>query len=1100
MGQASSQLDQVDSEGRLKCVQSDANIPSETQNSTTIKREMRSESRQLQDQDVHSSLQVQDGDVAGRKVFDYYDQETFMTSQEAGSPYPRKRKKDKKAKRKRKREEHHDGSMNVGHLRSDQRKEEPPINQDHVTPSPVHEDGFALSQLTVDDIASDEDGVASLYREFENEDRKDSLGSQAEGMETDATSPFDFSIDLNKFEESHDHCSEPKVTSYRENARDPSNEAGEKRKHKKKRKHDKCAANVEEQQADQGHTNRGYTPEQDRMDYNQALEAFDFDAADSFEHLLGTDTPRKRKRRSRAVADTVNEGDQEPDTGGYTPEKTPELDFEAFNSYFANRQEGADIFEEHQSLGRSPKRPKQAHDVGHIALDEQSELDLGGIPPLSEFDRMSMDMPMDQSLLDPALLNADHWDNLPDDEQLVDSALLPVNMGGEDVNAPELGQRTINHVNKDYAELHSKESPSKLERVSKESSSPSKSQPRKQKAPAKFHVAVPPYVSPYPIVEAESDGGHQSPSRQHQATQRADGLFSSRVSAPLQRPSSRQNVASDQGNGSENNRPHSAQRKSTEIVRRAERSPSPACTQRGPYSQREITKLEDFRDEYLIAEDMDGYQFNEMIHAPMRGNPKVYELWAELRSILPNRNGKQLTKMCRRRFHNFHARGVWTAEEDEMLATAVEELGKSWKVVGERIERHPEDCRDRYRNYIVNADKRNHERWTDAEVQNLAVAIDHCLYVIRHDQKVQKAFRHEGRSMPDSEDESEQERVAQSLVNWQAVSDRMGHQGGGRSRLQCSMKWAQLKQAMRKMYLGEARQARHDPSTSQLDTTPKKGHGSSGWRLRKGIRRAGNMKMGDKQDLLLALSTCSAVEEQNIPWRTLGSKEFNERWTSHDKRGAWLKLRANVSTADEEDYHEVANRLYTANLMTTGEGLEDRWDPVKDEDISQPLLKDLNTGLYTIKRNELTPEERKARAKERERKKTERKREKRKARKAESGRGHVGSAEKGKGITKGKEKPKRQSTVQSRGALSKEFVGSSDEEDDQEGVPDSQPGGRQPRSGSKDNSDTEDVSSKRSHFVETWGKVDRAAKGLNRPKGRTDGTNDESGEESDEGS
>ena len=1101
MGQASSQLDQVDSEGRLKCTQPDANTPSGTQESISNEREMRSDSPHLEDQDTHSSAQLEVEDVGGRNILSYDDQGKFMKSQEASASYPRKHKKDKKAKRKRKRDDNYDSCPNVVQdLSPYERDREPFINQARVLSPPVHEDEVAVSQLTVDDIASDEDDVASLYREFKDEERKASLGSQAEGIETDATSPFDFPIDLKKSGTNQDHYSEPEVTFHRGNARDTQNKAGQKDKHKKKRKYDRDVATAEEQQADQGHTNRGYTPEQDLMNYSQALGAFDFDAADTFEHLLDTDTPRKRKRRSRAGADTVNEGDQEPDTGGYTPEKTPELDFEAFDRYFANNQEGADIFEEHQSLGRSPKRPKQMHELGHNALDEQSELDLGGIPPSSELDRM----PMDQSLLDPALLNADYWDNPPDDEQLIDPALTPANIGAEDVDAHELDQGTNIHVDANHAELHSKDSPSTLKRVSKGSSTPSKSQSRKEKASAKFHVAVPPYVSPYPTVEAVSDGGHQSPPRQHQATQRADGLFSSRVSAPLQRPSSRQNAPPDHGNRSENNRPHSAQRNSTENVRRAERSPSPACTQRGPYSQREITKLEDFRDEYLIAEDMDGYQFNEMIHARMKGNPKVYELWAELRSLLPNRDGKQLTKMCRRRFHNFHARGVWTAEEDEMLATAVEELGKAWKAVGERIERHPEDCRDRYRNYIVNADKRNHERWTDAEVQNLAVAIDQCLHVTRHDRKVQKAFRHEGRTMPDSEDESEQERQAQSLVNWQAVSDLMGHKGGGRSRLQCSMKWAQLKQAMRKMYLGEARQARHDPSTSQLDSTPKKGHGSSGWRLRRGIRRSGNMKMGDKQDLLLALSTCSAVEEQNIPWRTLGNKEFNQTWTSHDKRGAWLKLRANVPTADEEDYHEVANRLYTANMMTTGEGLEDRWDPAKDDDISQPLLKDFNTGLHTVKRNELTPEERKARAKEREREKTERKRERRKARRVESGRGKVVNPTKGKEGNKGKEKSKRLSTAQSRGALSKEFIENSDEEDDQAGVPNSQPRGRQTGSGLKDVSEGKDVSPKGSLFLRTQGDIDRAANGLDRAKGLTDEaadeTADEPGEESDESS
>ena len=870
------------------------------------------------------------------------------------------------------------------------------------------------SQMSLDDIASDEDDIANLYRDYQNNECHGSYHSQAQEAETDATSPFE-DPEFQDHAKDHQHVlPEPQGEIQQDNVADLVESRGTERKRKSHRDVD---LDMGVQNFNFEMNSRGYTPEIDLDGFDQGFGGTNFDAADLFEDSLGSDTSKKRKWRSRANAVTVDEGVREPDIGGYSPEITPELDLEAFDHFLASHHIGADIFGEHAESSRSSKRARHAKAMEPSDLERQSEArsNSGGT---TTFDCAALD----QIVLDPSLPNADDLSLISDQDQLIDPALMQEAMVSENVDATGSDQEPASRNKKMQDQPREQFFSSKQKPVTR--AAPPATKQKVKKVADKFQLRVPTYVSPYPLIETQPDGRHQSPPPQQKPIEHSDGLFSSRAPAIPQASSSRQTAFSKMRNSSEVSLSSSKKGKGNKAMPRRDRSKSPSLKQSGPYSEREIMKLEDYRDEYLVAEDIDGYQFNDMIHAPVTGNPKVRQMWSEIRNVLPNRDTRQLKKFCRRRFHNFHARGVWTPEEDEMLAAAVEEKGKAWKAIGERIERHPEDCRDRWRNYLVNAENRNHEHWTETEVRNLAMAIDECVHLLRHDRKVRKALRYEGREMPDSGEESNQGKPAQKLVNWQAVSDRMGQHGGGRSRLQCSMKWSQLKENLRKAYLREARLARRDPSTQQLDTTPKKGSRNAGWRLRKGARKAENMKTGDKQDLLSALTTCPAIDEENIPWRNLGSGEFKTKWTSHEKRGAWAKLRKEIPSADNEDYHELANRLYTKYLMTKGDSLEDRWDPDKDGDVTMPQAEGSSVRLPKGKAKTMTDGEKKARKKEKQRRKDARRREMMK--------------EKRKAMTEEEVEAERRTKGLKPGFLSKEFIDSSDDELDQQEGPQAQ--------------------------------------------------------------
>lgn len=243
------------------------------------------------------------------------------------------------------------------------------------------------------------------------------------------------------------------------------------------------------------------------------------------------------------------------------------------------------------------------------------------------------------------------------------------------------------------------------------------------------------------------------------------------------------------------------------------------------------------------------------------------------------------------------------------------------------IERFPEDCRDRYRNYHVNSEHRNRDEWTEAEVRNLCNAVYSCMQMMKEERKRAREEIHR-RGVPEPEPELDPEIQEMKLINWQAVSDRMGPDGGGRSRLQCSFKWGKLKMADRNNYLKEVKAAKR----AKLPGKSRKAKRS--WRIRRALKKLRNMKIGDRYDFLEALSTCGVVEEENIPYRLLGNEAFRSRWTTVERKAALQKFKDEVPGAAKMEYREVVNRLLTRLIAEHSDKLEERWDPEKDGDVN----------------------------------------------------------------------------------------------------------------------------------------------------------------------
>ena len=199
-------------------------------------------------------------------------------------------------------------------------------------------------------------------------------------------------------------------------------------------------------------------------------------------------------------------------------------------------------------------------------------------------------------------------------------------------------------------------------------------------------------------------------------------------------------------------------------------------------------------------------------------------LWNQLCDELPERDRQAVMKFCRRKYHNYGARGKWTDIEDGLLRDAYEMYPKAWKKIGGLLNRHPEDSRDRWRNYLICGDKQNKAVWAEDEEDSLRYAVGECLEAIR-ELRVANGL---DPSTPEME-----------LVDWQMVSQKLNHT---RSRLQCMTKWKSL----------AARDDSENGAANDLDIA------HSSWRVAAAKRDYRDMDSQDKLSLLYAIQQSSS--------------------------------------------------------------------------------------------------------------------------------------------------------------------------------------------------------------------------------------------------
>jgi hypothetical protein len=331
-----------------------------------------------------------------------------------------------------------------------------------------------------------------------------------------------------------------------------------------------------------------------------------------------------------------------------------------------------------------------------------------------------------------------------------------------------------------------------------------------------------------------------------------------------------------------------------------------ASTPKSSLTVEDTTAISQAIGVYREFNDMTQYQVNQLIQQPAQ-SVAGKALWKSIYEEVPSLSRRSIHQFCRRNFHNFEGRGVWTEEQDEELRDAYQRNPNKWKTIGEELNRFPEDVRDRWRNYLVCEGNMKKAVWDKVEEAQLITAVEECIDAVR------KERRRAGATPPSFADED-------VFIDWQKVSEKLNHT---RSRLQCSYKWKKLKAL-------NASDEDGDTSNPVI--------GLSSWRVRVAKTEARTLTASEKLRLLRAIDGSGAGREGKIPWAAI-ALEMNEKGKRMTWKVCFRTLKNNLPGSGEMTFKEIVKRLvdiFAASVPNEPDGFE-----------MNPILSPSNRGQST---------------------------------------------------------------------------------------------------------------------------------------------------------
>ncbi|KAK5661788.1 hypothetical protein OQA88_9890 [Cercophora sp. LCS_1] len=256
-----------------------------------------------------------------------------------------------------------------------------------------------------------------------------------------------------------------------------------------------------------------------------------------------------------------------------------------------------------------------------------------------------------------------------------------------------------------------------------------------------------------------------------------------------------------------------------------------------------------------------------------KSDEALNELWTSVSERCPTRPRTKLIKWCRHQFHDFVSRGTWTEEQDDELDEMIKAHGKKWTLIGGLINRHPDDIRDRYRNYLICRNTASFDYWSKEEEERLYDAVQEATNKLRNAQ---------GQSQKTGEE-------LEGLINWQLISDAMGRT---RTRLQCMSKWKQLGE--NNIIPNKVSAVLPSSSSTRLRDT------------RKDLRK---ISVEDKYTLVLTIKDSSVTADSEIPWRAIVKDTFNNQYQRKALMVTWARLRDAVPNEDGRSTADIATSL-----------------------------------------------------------------------------------------------------------------------------------------------------------------------------------------------
>ncbi|UNI17631.1 hypothetical protein JDV02_003960 [Purpureocillium takamizusanense] len=299
----------------------------------------------------------------------------------------------------------------------------------------------------------------------------------------------------------------------------------------------------------------------------------------------------------------------------------------------------------------------------------------------------------------------------------------------------------------------------------------------------------------------------------------------------------------------------------------------------GRFSDDELARIgkavEGFRAEQGLTKE----QVNAMIHAPggTTAGDEHAQLWVRIFAECPDRHRQKLINITRKKFHNFVARGTWTAEQDAELNELISVHGTKWSKIAALINRHPEDLRDRYRNYLVCGPYQRKDAWDEAEEARLTQYVIDAMEAIDELRNSEPNHHLLTRSY-------------EELIDWQNISERMDRT---RSRLQCITKWKSLNVRVS----GKDKLLSGEPD-AQIS-----------FRLEKARRQLSAMPDEEKYRLVLAIQGTAVGKDKKVPWQRLVDKQYRNQWHRVTQMLLWRRLRETVPGGETMTTRDCAQYL-----------------------------------------------------------------------------------------------------------------------------------------------------------------------------------------------
>lgn len=302
------------------------------------------------------------------------------------------------------------------------------------------------------------------------------------------------------------------------------------------------------------------------------------------------------------------------------------------------------------------------------------------------------------------------------------------------------------------------------------------------------------------------------------------------------------------------------------------------------FDNAEEAALEQFITEYQTIKNLDRQQICERIWSNER---RKDDFWSNVCKVLPYRTRSSIYKHVRRKYHIFEQRGKWTAQEDRELARLCIEKEGQWSEIGKSLGRMPEDCRDRWRNYVKCGSNRASNKWSPEEEELLKRVITEMLGEARRshqaytsdvlirdsddeeDEHISDGQKNDDQGGNEADKKSNNKPTFKDAINWTVVSERMG---GTRSRIQCRYKWNKLVK-------------------------------------KEAIAKIQSIAEGDKRWILEKLRDLGFTEDSQVDWEELAALKPGVKWTGTELKLCYERMRSGIRYYKQKSINEISKEL-----------------------------------------------------------------------------------------------------------------------------------------------------------------------------------------------